>query len=169
MEVHTKLGVLQHPHPSSVIPVTHHANSAQSKACLRRPGLHPGRKQNRRALPYNPLLPPRAQEAGTEELSLPPDLRLLAEVVQGFAPPGTPFVTASADKPGSRPLTCRDSQGAGGIQRAGGDIYRDEPRGVTLNTDERSLIIVIRHANSCIYRDASRIINPCPASMETQQ
>ncbi len=106
-EVRGKLGVLQHPHPSSVIPVTHHANSAQSKACLRRPGLHPGRKQDRRALPYNPLLPPRAQEAGTEELSLPPELRLLAEVVQGFAPPGTPFVTASADKPGSRPLTCR--------------------------------------------------------------
>lgn len=106
-EVRGKLGVLQHPHPSSVIPVTHHANSAQSKACLRRPGLHPGRKQDRRALPYNPLLPPRAQEAGTEELSLPPELRLLSEVVQGFAPPGTPFVTASADKPGSRPLTCR--------------------------------------------------------------
>lgn len=113
-EVRGELGVLQHPHPSSVIPVTHHANSAQSKACLRRPELHPGRKQDRRALPYNPLLPPRAQEAGTEELSLPPELRLLSEVVQGFAPPGTPFVTASADKPGSRPLTCRDSQGAGG-------------------------------------------------------
>lgn len=31
MEVHTKLGVLQHPHPSSAIPVTHHANSAQQK------------------------------------------------------------------------------------------------------------------------------------------
>lgn len=91
--------------------------SAQSKACLRRPGLHPGPKQNRRALPYNPLLPPRAQEAGTEELSLPPELRLLSEVVQGFAPPGTPFVTASADKPGSRPLTCRDSQGAGGSKK----------------------------------------------------
>lgn len=117
MEFHTKVGVLQHPHPSSVIPVTHHANSAQSKACLRRPGLHPGRKQDRRALPYNPLLPPRAQEAGTEELSLPPELRLLSEVVQGFAPPGTPFVTASADKPGSRPLTCRDSQGAGGSKK----------------------------------------------------
>lgn len=109
-----KWGCYSTPHPSSVIPVTHHANSAQSKACLRRPGLHPGRKQDRRALPYNPLLPPRAQEAGTEELSLPPELRLLAEVVQGFAPPGTPFVTASADKPGSRPLTCRDAQGDGG-------------------------------------------------------
>ncbi|WP_208537888.1 hypothetical protein, partial [Pseudomonas aeruginosa] len=56
-----------------------------------------------------------------------------------------------------------------GIQRAGGAIYRDEPQGVTLNTDERSLFIVIRHANSFIYRDASRIIIPCPASMETPQ
>lgn len=107
---------------------------------------------------------------GEKSFPLPYDRRLFQGVQrQVFAPPGTPFVTASADKPGSRPLTCRDSQGAGGIQRAGGDIYRDEPRGVTLNTDERSLIIVIRHANSCIYRDASRIINPCPASMETQQ
>nr|DAP91316.1 MAG TPA: hypothetical protein [Inoviridae sp.] len=75
-----KWGCYSTPTPSGVIPVTHHANSAQSKACLRRPGLHPGRKQDRRALPYNPLLPPRAQEAGTEELSLPPELRLLAEV-----------------------------------------------------------------------------------------
>ncbi|VZR87558.1 hypothetical protein PERCYII40_3169 [Pseudomonas aeruginosa] len=70
------MGVLQHPHPSSVIPVTHHANSAQSKACLRRPGLHPGRKQDRRALPYNPLLPPRAREAGEIKLPLPPLRRL---------------------------------------------------------------------------------------------
>ncbi|WP_446937205.1 hypothetical protein [Pseudomonas aeruginosa] len=38
-----------------------------------------------------------------------------------------------------------------------------------LNTDERSSFIVIRHANSCIYRDASRIIIPCPASMEMPQ
>lgn len=38
MEVHTKLGVLQHPHPSGVIPVTHHANSAQSKTKASEPG-----------------------------------------------------------------------------------------------------------------------------------
>lgn len=49
-------------------------------------------KQDRRALPYNPLLPPRAQEAGTEELSLPPELRLFqGELRQVFASPVLPF------------------------------------------------------------------------------
>lgn len=118
MEVHTKLGVLQNPHPSSVIPVTHHANSAQSKACLRRPGLHPGRKQDRRALPYNPLLPPRAQEAGTEDLSLPPELRLLAEVVQGFAPPGTPFAGSLIRRAGVAALDLPGLPRGWGIQAA---------------------------------------------------
>ncbi len=89
-------------------------------------------KQDRRALPYNPLLPPRAQEAGTEELSLPPELRLLAEVVQGFAPPGTPFVTASADKPGSRPLTCR------GFRRGLMTRKSKKPLGVRLRGFRRS-------------------------------
>lgn len=49
---------------------------------------------------------------GEKSFPLPYDRRLsLSEVVQGFAPPGTPFVTASADKPGSRPLTCRGFRG----------------------------------------------------------
>lgn len=125
-EVRGKLGVLQHPHPSSVIPVTHHANSAQSKACLRRPGLHPGRKQDRRALPYNPLLPPRAQEAGTEELSLPPELRLFqAELRQVFASPGAPFDATSRDEPVRRHLTETDRRGAASRKRDPGRILQE--------------------------------------------
>nr|DAP91317.1 MAG TPA: hypothetical protein [Inoviridae sp.] len=66
-------------------------------------------------------------------------------------------------------MTCRGLRGAGGSKKRGDVIYRDAPRYVTLNTDERSLFVVIRHTNSCIYRDASRIIIPCPASMEMPQ
>ncbi len=64
---------------SDIKQVSAPAWNLKSKNCLRRPGLHPGRKKDRRALPYNPLLPPRAREAGEIKLPLPPLRRLLAE------------------------------------------------------------------------------------------
>ncbi|VZR87595.1 hypothetical protein PERCYII40_3168 [Pseudomonas aeruginosa] len=87
-----------------------------------------------------------------------------------FASPVLPFAGSVKliRRAGSAALDLPGLPRGWGIQKAGGAIYRDEPRGVTINTDERSLFIVIRHANSCIYRDASRIITTCPASMETQ-
>ncbi len=93
----------------------------------------------------------------------------MPDVVQGFAPPGTPFAGSLIRRAGVAALDLPGLPKGLGIQKAGGAIYRDAPRGVTLNTDERSSFIVIRHANSCIYRDASRIIIPCPASMEMPQ
>ncbi len=66
---------------------------------------------------------------GEKSFPLPYDRRLsLSEVVQGFAPPGTPFVTASADKPGSRPLTCR------GFRRGLMTRKSKKPLGVRLST-----------------------------------
>ncbi len=106
----------------------------------------------------------------TKSFPLPYDRRLsLPDVVQGFAPPGTPFAGSLIRRAGVAALDLPGLPKGLGIQKAGGAIYRDAPRGVTLNTDERSSFIVIRHANSCIYRDASRIIIPCPASMEMPQ